>query len=183
MKRGASWDTIHSSSDLNPVFAFFRPLRIQVPGEFPLFVIKPSCNCIFPAFSSCDDDRLCNCLVWEYCETAVASSCLVCYTAVFSVVTQRSSGALRDDTKNGCVADYIMPGCKLIRKYPKDGEFHWKKTVTDSNKNRLERSPWSSTHVFKKIEITIRWNCMSKALHFLQITAEHQDCAFFLPYF
>ena len=32
---------------------------------------------------------------------------LVCYTAVFSVVTQRShGGALRDDTKNGCVADY-----------------------------------------------------------------------------
>ena len=40
---------------------------------------------------------------------------LVCYTAVFSVVTQRSSpppnsrwwgGALRDDSKNGCVADY-----------------------------------------------------------------------------
>ena len=34
---------------------------------------------------------------------------LVCYTAVFRVVTQRSSplgGALRDDTKNGCVADY-----------------------------------------------------------------------------
>ena len=28
---------------------------------------------------------------------------VVCYTAVFSVVTQR--GALRDDTKNGCVAD------------------------------------------------------------------------------
>ena len=44
---------------------------------------------------------------------------VVCYTAVFSVVTQRSfgedrspsnfdgllGGALRDDTKNGCVAD------------------------------------------------------------------------------
>ena len=39
---------------------------------------------------------------------------LVCYTAIFSVVTQRSSplvsgeelgGALRDDTENGCVAD------------------------------------------------------------------------------
>ena len=28
---------------------------------------------------------------------------LVCYTAVFSVVTQRWGGALRDDTKNGCV--------------------------------------------------------------------------------
>ena len=28
---------------------------------------------------------------------------IVCYTAVFSVVTQE--GALRDDAKNGCVAD------------------------------------------------------------------------------
>ena len=41
---------------------------------------------------------------------------LVCYTAVFSVVTQRSSTlyqwgrALRDDTKNGCVADYNYTG-------------------------------------------------------------------------
>ena len=33
---------------------------------------------------------------------------IVCYTAVFIVVTQRSSpgGGLRDDSKNGCVADY-----------------------------------------------------------------------------
>ena len=31
---------------------------------------------------------------------------VVCYTAVFRVVTQCSSPALRDDTKNGCVADY-----------------------------------------------------------------------------
>ena len=45
--------------------------------------------------------------------------------------------------------------------------------------NRLEVSPWSFTHVFKKIETTMRWNCMSKALRFLQITAEHQDCPFF----
>ena len=30
----------------------------------------------------------------------------VCYTAVFSVVTQRCGGALRDDTKNGYVTDY-----------------------------------------------------------------------------
>ena len=37
---------------------------------------------------------------------------VVCYTTVFSVVTQRSfssrsfwGGALRDDTENGCVAD------------------------------------------------------------------------------
>ena len=41
---------------------------------------------------------------------SLALRTLVCYTAVFSVVTQRSSplweGAFRDDTKNGCVADY-----------------------------------------------------------------------------
>ena len=30
---------------------------------------------------------------------------VACYTAVFSVVMQRG-GVLRDDTKNGCVADY-----------------------------------------------------------------------------
>ena len=35
-----------------------------------------------------------------------AQDSVVCYTAVFSVVTQRSSpGALHDDTKYGCVAD------------------------------------------------------------------------------
>ena len=34
----------------------------------------------------------------------VVTARLVCYTAVFSVVTQCSF--LRDDTKNGCVADY-----------------------------------------------------------------------------
>ena len=45
--------------------------------------------------------------------------------------------------------------------------------------NRLALSPWSFTHVFEKIETTMRWNCMSKALRFLQITAEHQDCPFF----
>ena len=45
--------------------------------------------------------------------------------------------------------------------------------------NRLELSAWSFTHVFKKIETTVRLNCMSKALRFLQITAEHQDCPFF----
>ena len=39
--------------------------------------------------------------------------------------------------------------------------------------------PWSFTHAFKKIETTMRWNFMSKALHFLQITAKQQDCPFF----
>ena len=40
-------------------------------------------------------------------------------------------------------------------------------------------SPWSFTHIFKKIETTMRWNCMSKALRLVQITVEHQDCPFF----
>ena len=44
---------------------------------------------------------------------------------------------------------------------------------------RCSFSPWSLTQVFKKIETTIRWNCMSKVLRFLQIAAEHQDCPFF----
>ena len=45
--------------------------------------------------------------------------------------------------------------------------------------NRLELSPWSFTHVFKKIETIMRWKCMSKALRFLQITAKQQYCPFF----
>ena len=44
--------------------------------------------------------------------------------------------------------------------------------------NWLELSPSSFTHIFKNIETTMRWNCMSKALCFLQITAKHQDCPF-----
>ena len=39
-------------------------------------------------------------------EPCTSTGSVVCYTAVFSVVMQRSSQALRDDTKNGCVADY-----------------------------------------------------------------------------
>ena len=39
--------------------------------------------------------------------------------------------------------------------------------------------PWSFTHGFKQIETTTRWKCMSKALHFLQITAKQQYCPFF----
>ena len=38
--------------------------------------------------------------------------------------------------------------------------------------------PWSFTHALKKIETTRRWNFMSKALHFLQITANQQYCPF-----
>ena len=49
---------------------------------------------------------------------------LVCYTAVFSVVTQHSQwgGALRDDTKNGCVADYGYPDEREVWK--SDANYH-----------------------------------------------------------
>ena len=52
------------------------------------------------------------CIANESNNIPFAALILVCYTAVFSVVTQRSSpqgrgGALCDDTKNGCVADYL----------------------------------------------------------------------------
>ena len=43
----------------------------------------------------------------------------------------------------------------------------------------LELSPWSFTHVFTTIETTTKWNCLSKTLQFLQITAEYQDYPFF----
>ena len=59
----------------------------------------------------------------------------------------------------------------------KSASIHTNNTLLSSN--RLELSPRSFKHVFKMIETTIRWNCMSKALHFLQITAEHQDYPFF----
>ena len=39
---------------------------------------------------------------WNFSGSRQRKQTVVCYTAVFSVVTQR---ALRDDTKNGCVAD------------------------------------------------------------------------------
>ena len=50
------------------------------------------------------------------------------------------------------------------------------------SRNRLNLSPWSFKHVFKKIETIMRWNCMSKALRFLQVTDEHQDCPFFTAF-
>ena len=48
---------------------------------------------------------------------------LFCYTAVFSVLTQRSlwGGALRDDTKNGCVADYTKP-CVFFYSFAKTAQ-------------------------------------------------------------
>ena len=49
--------------------------------------------------------------------------------------------------------------------------------------NWLQLSQWPFTHVFKKIKTTMRWNCMSKALPFFQITAKHQAFPFFSYWF
>ena len=66
---------------------------------------------------------------------------------------------------------------KWLQTANKSASIHTNQTLLSSN--RLELSPWSFTHVLKKIDTTTRWNCKSKALRFLQITAEHQDCPFF----
>ena len=65
----------------------------------------------------------------------------------------------------------------MFKNANKSASIHTNQILLSSN--RLELSTWSFTHVFKKIETTMWWNCMSKALRFLQITAEHQDCPFF----
>ena len=49
----------------------------------------------FEALRDCDS--------CSYISRVLCVEALVCYTAVFSVVTQRE--ALRDEIKNGCVAD------------------------------------------------------------------------------
>ena len=71
----------------------------------------------------------------------VCISCpIVCYTAVFSVVTQRSSwgGTLRDDTKNGCVADYLPLGSIVIfKKKKKKKRKEGKKRKKLRKKNRV----------------------------------------------
>ena len=65
----------------------------------------------------------------------------------------------------------------MFKNANKSASIHTNQILLSSN--RLELSPRSFTHVFKKIETTVRWNCMSKAPHFLQITAENQDYPFF----
>ena len=47
------------------------------------------------------------------------------------------------------------------------------------SRNRLKLSLWSFTHVFQTIETSMRRNCTSKVLCFLQIMAELQDCPVF----
>ena len=53
--------------------------------------------------------RACNLEIFPIGTKKSAPRTLVCYTAVFSVIVLLP-GALRDDTKKGCVADYSYSG-------------------------------------------------------------------------
>ena len=81
-----------------------------------------------------------------------------------------------------CVKDHGDTSSQLLERriwlvWNKSALIHTNQILLSTN--RLEVSPWSFTHVFKKIETTMRWNCTSKALRLVQITVEHQDCPFF----
>ena len=94
---------------------------------------------------------------------------LVCYTAVFSVVTQCSweeeewGGALRDDTKNGCVADYLnsylIPDQKGQSLYPYQFRPKWRKERYPLERlmpNLVPRSPTAKGKGVKQSEIWVR---------------------------
>ena len=70
---------------------------------------------------------------------------IVCYTAVFSVVPQRMcGGALRDDTKNGCVADY-RPYYRPRLNYVCEAGY------------RVVRIPVLAAFVFAMAIVCVRW--------------------------
>ena len=56
----------------------------------------------------------------------------------------------------------------------KSASIHTNQILLSSNRLEL-----SFALVFKKIETTMGWNCLSKTLRFLQIRAKHQDYPFF----
>ena len=72
---------------------------------------------------------------------------------------------------------FVKEDQRVYKTTNKSDSIHTNETLLFSN--RLELSSWPLTHVFKKIETTMRWNCMSKALRFLQLTVKYQDCPFF----
>ena len=124
-------------------------------------------------------------------EPCTSTGSVVCYTAVFSVVTQRSSQALRDDTKNGCVADYrkwgllafYLPGSwqicitKFLFSYKYDlpeilnqTTAQWCKNFTSGWRPSLKNAVANATHVNRKwglLTIYMPWSyqiCITKFL-------------------
>ena len=106
--------TLYGGKDVCVPVRIFLSLRLFFArwvaasfSHFPTAVIKSSC------FSSNNIRLLCFSSL-PLALFLLFTSVLVCYTAVFSVVTQRSwGGTLRDDTKNGCVADYLSVDIKI----------------------------------------------------------------------
>ena len=89
-----------------------------------------------------------------FCRFSIHS--LVCYTAVFSVVTQCSSTlvgrtALRDDTKNGCVADYPRAAANsdivmssTYFQYEQSGEANFKSLIIITKSIGPNLVPWGT---------------------------------------
>ena len=82
------------------LFSFQR--NLQCFKKSHIFKTSLSCSSLFPDITDRPNQTV-TCIKTP----TRTSDALVCYTAVFIVVTQRSStGALRDDSKNGFVPDY-----------------------------------------------------------------------------
>ena len=124
-------------------------------------------------------------------EPRTSTGSVVCYTAVFSVVMQRSSQALRDDTKNGCAADYRKWGllafylpwswqiciAKFLFSYKEDlpeilnqTTAQWCKNFTSGWRPSLTNAVANATHVNRKwglLTIYMPWSyqiCITKFL-------------------
>ena len=80
--------------------------------------------------------------------------------------------------KNYSLTEFVKEDQNVYKTANKSALMHTNRTLLSSNRLKLSPS-WSFTCVSKKIETTMRWNCMSKALRLVQITVEHQDCPFF----
>ena len=66
---------------------------------------------------------------------------VVSLAAVFSIITQRSSRALRDDTKNGCEGDYMFVVA---------GRNAWPPPLNDTPDNWLRLPYMQNNYVIKK---------------------------------
>ena len=75
--------------------------------------------------------------------------CPVCYTAIFSVVTRRA-GALRDETKNGFVADYGLSGWLALAE------------VHDFYPGITWKGPVRSHHFYIEVGYNAREQCVTR---------------------
>ena len=98
---------------------------------------------------------------------------LVCYLPISCVVFAKTKGEIVlfshiSHWLGLCIDTYTY-------KIPDKSASILTNQILHLSSNRLKLSLWSNTF-YKMIETTMRWNRIWKALRFLQITAEHQDC-------